>query len=65
MTHVRLNIFPDGGVARLRVHGDVVPDENIFRSEKEVDLAALENGYTPDSRAYDGPTTVAATPDGQ
>src|SRR5581483_370346 len=22
-------------------------------------LAALENGYTPDSRAYDGPTTVA------
>ena len=25
-THVRLNIFPDGGVARLRVRGDVVPD---------------------------------------
>jgi len=25
-THVRLNIFPDGGVARLRVHGEVVPD---------------------------------------
>ena len=22
-THVRLNIFPDGGVARLRVHGIV------------------------------------------
>src|SRR4051794_35929894 len=22
-THVRLNIFPDGGVARLRVHGEV------------------------------------------
>ncbi|HVY45761.1 MAG TPA: bifunctional allantoicase/OHCU decarboxylase, partial [Minicystis sp.] len=26
VTHLRLNIFPDGGVARLRVHGDVVPD---------------------------------------
>ena len=44
VTHVRLNIFPDGGVARLRVHGDVIPDENIFKSEKEVDLAALEHG---------------------
>lgn len=44
VTHVRLNIFPDGGVARLRVHGDVIPDENIFRSDGEVDLAALEHG---------------------
>ncbi len=26
VTHLRLNIYPDGGVARLRVHGDVVPD---------------------------------------
>src|SRR6266568_2509862 len=26
LTHVRLNIFPDGGVARLHVHGEVVPD---------------------------------------
>src|SRR6476646_6800441 len=25
-THARLNIFPDGGVARLRVYGTVVPD---------------------------------------
>src|SRR4051812_32051991 len=24
-THVRLNIFPDGGVARLRVYGTVIP----------------------------------------
>jgi allantoicase len=43
-THVRLNIFPDGGVARLHVHGDVVPDEELFRSGKDVDLAAMENG---------------------
>lgn len=44
VTHVRLNIFPDGGVARLRVHGDVIPDENIFTDGKDVDLAALEHG---------------------
>jgi allantoicase len=43
VTHLRLNIFPDGGVARLRVHGDVVPDERIF-ARGEVDLAAMEHG---------------------
>lgn len=43
-THVRLNIYPDGGVARLRVHGDVVPGERVFASNREVDLAAAENG---------------------
>ncbi|WP_327045052.1 allantoicase [Microbispora sp. NBC_01189] len=42
-THVRLNIFPDGGVARLRVHGRVVPDPAFLRG-LTVDLAALENG---------------------
>jgi allantoicase len=42
VTHLRLNIFPDGGVARLRVHGEVVPDEHVFA--REVDLAAIENG---------------------
>jgi allantoicase len=25
LTHVRLNIFPDGGVSRLRIHGTVAP----------------------------------------
>jgi allantoicase len=44
VTHVRLNIFPDGGVARLRVHGDVVPDERVFANEREADLASIENG---------------------
>jgi allantoicase len=44
VTHLRLSIFPDGGVARLRVHGNVVPDEKIFADGREVDLAALENG---------------------
>ena len=29
-THVRLSIYPDGGVARLRVHGEVVPDPRFL-----------------------------------
>jgi allantoicase len=44
VTHLRLNIFPDGGVARLRVHGEVAPDERLFRAGREVDLAAIVNG---------------------
>ena len=44
-THLRLNIHPDGGVARLRAHGDVTPDwESIARRGGEIDLAAVENG---------------------
>src|SRR5580704_17622601 len=42
-THVRLNIFPDGGVARLHVHGEVVPDPALLEG-LTVDLAALVNG---------------------
>ncbi|HET8775946.1 MAG TPA: allantoicase [Thermoanaerobaculia bacterium] len=45
VSHVRLNIFPDGGVARLRVHGDVVPDWRLVGGlGNEIDLAAAENG---------------------
>src|SRR5207253_4081494 len=43
-THVRLRIFPDGGVARLRVYGDVTPDWSRLREHSEVDLAAIEHG---------------------
>jgi allantoicase len=42
-THVRLRIFPDGGVARLRVHGEPVPDPRLLAG-LPIDLAALENG---------------------
>jgi allantoicase len=45
VTHLRLNIFPDGGVARLRVHGWARPAWTRFALQGgEVDLAALENG---------------------
>jgi allantoicase len=43
-THVRLNIYPDGGVARLRVYGTVIPDWNQPQTDDLVDLAAVENG---------------------
>ena len=42
-SHVRLRIYPDGGVARLRVHGAVVPDPALLEG-MTFDLAALENG---------------------
>lgn len=44
-THLRFKIYPDGGVARLRVHGEVTPDwERLKRSGGDIDLAAVENG---------------------
>ncbi|MEU6860847.1 allantoicase [Glycomyces sp. NPDC046736] len=42
-THVRLNLHPDGGVARLRLHGTPVPDPALF-ADLPLDLAALVNG---------------------
>src|SRR5262249_59293872 len=41
-THVRLTIFPDGGVARLRVYGEPVPDPRLLPAT--IDLAGLGNG---------------------
>lgn len=45
-THVRFKIYPDGGVARLKVYGNVLPDWDVLRRQNEVDLAAVENGGT-------------------
>jgi allantoicase len=43
-THIRLNILPDGGVARLRIFGEVEPDFSKFNVSERIDLFALENG---------------------
>jgi allantoicase len=43
-THVRLRIMPDGGVARLRVHGEVAADWPRLRLRGQIDLAAVEHG---------------------
>jgi allantoicase len=44
-THVRLSIYPDGGVARLRVYGEVAVDwKKVARGHRAVDLASIANG---------------------
>jgi len=44
VTHVRLDIFPDGGVARLRIWGRVVKDWPAVDADARLDLLAMENG---------------------
>src|SRR5712691_2461360 len=44
-THLCLHIYPDGGVARLRVHGEIVPEWHREGGlQNELDLAAIEQG---------------------
>ncbi|MET8056515.1 allantoicase [Streptomyces microflavus] len=43
-THLRINQHPDGGIARLRVYGEVAPDPAWLAALGTFDLAALENG---------------------
>ena len=43
-THVRLHIYPDGGVARLRVYGEVFKNWDRISDEETIDLAAAING---------------------
>ncbi|HTI77121.1 MAG TPA: allantoicase [Mycobacterium sp.] len=59
-THVRLSIYPDGGVARLRVHGEGRPDTR-FLGAGPLDLAALENGglvLDCSNRFYSSPQNI-------
>ena len=46
-THLRLNIFPDGGVARLRVYGIINRDWTKWNRTNRFDLAAMEFGGRP------------------
>ena len=43
-THLRFHIYPDGGVARLRVHGEARPDPARLARGQVLDLAAMESG---------------------
>ena len=61
VTHVRLVIHPDGGVARFRVYADVVPDPRRLGSR--VDLGAIVHGGLVDSCSnmfYASPANVLA-----
>lgn len=45
LTHLRFHIYPDGGVARLRVYGEALPDwAAVLSGEAEIDLASVEHG---------------------
>jgi allantoicase len=61
-THVQLTIYPDGGVARLRVEGKVVPDPRLLAG-LPLDLVALENGGAIEAasdRFYSAPENMIA-----
>jgi allantoicase len=44
-THLRLSSYPDGGIARLRVHGTPLPDPREFDG-LTIDLASVRTGAT-------------------
>ncbi len=46
-SHIRLHIYPDGGVARLRVLGQIARDWSQVPTTEIFDLAALEQGGRP------------------
>jgi len=43
-THLRLHIYPDGGVARLKVYGEVFKNWSVVNANEEIDLVAAING---------------------
>ncbi len=43
-THLRLHIYPDGGVARIRVYGEVFKKWETVSAREEIDLAAAVYG---------------------
>ncbi len=72
ITHVRLTISPDGGIARLRVHGEPVPDPRQIAG-MPLDLAGLEHGgvvvdcsdmYFSNRHNLNQPTVPASMADG-
>ncbi|MBC7873715.1 MAG: allantoicase, partial [Ferruginibacter sp.] len=43
-THLKLHIYPDGGVARLKVYGEVFKDWSTVDASETINLAAAING---------------------
>ncbi|KAJ3378472.1 hypothetical protein HDU84_007546, partial [Entophlyctis sp. JEL0112] len=63
-THLRINYYPDGGVARLRAYGTVVKDWSKTSPSTVVDLVALENGAVPvavSNSHYGNPFNIIST----
>ncbi|MFB7466092.1 allantoicase [Streptomyces sp. NPDC056224] len=60
-THLRVNQHPDGGIARLRVYGEVLPDPKWLATLGTFDVVALENGGSvqdASNRFYSPPTNT-------
>jgi len=43
-SHIRLNIYPDGGIARLRVYGEPVVGEIVVDRDQWIDLVSADVG---------------------
>ncbi len=59
--HLRLGQYPDGGIARLRVHGTVVPDPEWLGLLGTFDLASVVHGGAVEDasdRFYSPPTNI-------
>ncbi|MFC4273401.1 allantoicase [Sneathiella chungangensis] len=62
-SHLRLNIYPDGGVARLRVYGEVQCHWARRDPDEIIDLAALVNGgrgIAASDQHYGSPSQILA-----
>ncbi|MCQ4211956.1 MULTISPECIES: allantoicase [Streptomyces] len=60
-THVRVCQHPDGGIARLRVHGEVVPDPEWLGLLGTIDLVSVLNGGVYEDASdkfYSSPTQI-------
>lgn len=60
-THIRLCQHPDGGIARLRVHGEVLPDPSWLATLGTFDLLSVLNGGSYEDasdRFYSSPTQI-------
>ena len=61
VTHVRLTMHPDGGIARLRVHGEVLPEPLRLTGRIDVAAAVLGGTVTDCSNMFYGsPANVLA-----
>ena len=68
VTHLRLNIFPDGGIARLRVDGEPIPEMNQVCPEGGglVDLAVATvggRGVAASDAHYSSPANLVSPTD--
>lgn len=62
-THLRINMYPDGGIARFKAFGIVKPNWKLVQSP--CDLASLVNGYNflsiPEEKLYLGAMRIMET----